>query len=196
MNKNAPQEEGRENTDQPEAFSVEADKPDPSPQGPEVQELTAASDELAKLKEENASLKDQLLRKAADFDNIRKRMFKEKEESIKYANTQLLTDLVDIIDDFERAIASSESTQDFKTLHDGVVMIESKFVSVLANKYGLKRFESVGEAFDPNRHEAVMMEGSGEHENPTVLADFAKGYYLHDRVLRTAKVKVSQANGQ
>ena len=146
---------------------------------------------MADLEREIADLKDQLLRKSADFDNFRKRMHREKEEFAAYANRELLLDVVPIIDDFERAIKSAEESHDFTAFHDGVVMIEKQFTSMLERKWKLIRFDSVGEEFDPQRHEAMMTEEVAGHEHPIVLEDFQKGYLLHERVLRPAKVKVS-----
>lgn len=163
------------------------------PQG-EVQRQEAASGETPceELKEQNAQLQDQLLRRAAEFENFRKRMFREREEGIKYANAALLQDVLPIIDDFERAILSAEESRDFDALHDGVSLIERQLVSVLDRNWGLKRFSAAGEPFDPQRHEAIAVQDSSEHAEPVVLEDFQKGYYLHDRVLRPAKVKVSR----
>lgn len=146
---------------------------------------------MADLEREIADLKDQLLRKSADFDNFRKRMHREKEEFAAYANRELLLDIVPIIDDFERAIKSAEESHDFTAFHDGIVMIEKQFTSMLERKWKLVRFDSVGEEFDPQRHEAMMTEEVPGHEHPIVLEDFQKGYLLHERVLRPAKVKVS-----
>lgn len=147
---------------------------------------------LRELTEENARLNDQLLRKQADFENFRKRMFREREEAIKYANSDLLADLIAIIDDFERAIKSSEESKDFDSFHAGVEMIEKQFTSMLERKYGLKRFESTGEQFDPEKHQAISVgEEHPDADSQIVLEDYQKGYMLHDRILRPAKVKVS-----
>jgi len=148
--------------------------------------------QIQKLEEEVRDLNDQLLRKAADFDNFRKRIFREKEESIKYANAALLTDLLAIIDDFERAIQSAADSKDFDAFHTGVSMIEKQMVSILERKWGLKRFSANGELFDPEKHEAIAVEETDEHDTEIVLEDYQKGYLLHDRVLRPAKVKVAR----
>jgi molecular chaperone GrpE len=148
---------------------------------------------MEKMSAELDELKNQYLRKQADFENFRKRMFREKEEAIKYANSNLLLDLVTIIDDFERAIKSSEESKDFDTFYSGIELIEKQFTGMLEKKYGLKRFNSAGEAFDPEKHEALMMEETSDFEPETVIEDFQKGYMLHDRVLRHSKVKVSRA---
>lgn len=156
--------------------------------GEKTKELESRINEL---EEEAGDLKDQLLRKQADFDNFRKRMFREKEDAIRYANSNLLQDIVGTIDDFERALQSTEQSQDFKALHSGIELIEKQLTSMLERKYGLKRFESAGEEFDPDKHEALAMEESEEHDVQTVLEDYLKGFMLHDRVLRHAKVKVA-----
>ncbi len=144
------------------------------------------------LEEENSDLKDQLLRKSADFENFRKRMFREKEEGIKYANSALLAEMITIIDDFERAIQSAGESKDFNSFHTGVAMIEKQLVSMLEKNWGLKRFASTGEEFDPEKHQAIAIEETDEHDKSVVLEDYQKGYVLHDRVLRPAKVKVSK----
>lgn len=157
-------------------------------QAEEIEDLKAQIDAL---KAENSELKNQYLRKQADFENFRKRMQREKQESIKYANSNLLQDLVTIIDDFERAIRSSEESRDFESFHSGIKMIEHQFVNMLERKYGLTRMESEGKEFDPQQHEAINMEESPEVEVQTVVEDYQKGYMLNDRVLRHAKVKVA-----
>jgi len=155
------------------------------------QKLEAKDRRIKELEEQNAAWKDQYLRKAAEFENFRKRMLKEKQEAIQFANRQLLLDLVHILDDFERAIKSAESSKDFDSFHEGILMIEKRLYELLERKWGLKRLESVGQPFDPNKHEAVTSEERPDHEVPIVLEDYQKGYSLHDKVIRTAKVKVS-----
>jgi len=148
------------------------------------------------LSEQIKSLKDQLqesekkrLLSHADLENTRKRLIREKEDAIKFANTKLVEELIVPIDNLDRAISSADSTQDVKSLIEGVSMVKSQLLSTL-KKYGLTVIESVGKEFDPSIHEACMV---GEDENvevETVLQEFDKGYKLHDRVLRPAKVKV------
>ncbi len=156
----------------------------------EEQELLQLKESVEKLEITNADLKDQLLRKQADFDNFRKRMFREKEDAIKYANSNLLSDLVSVIDDFERAIGSGESSKDFDSFLSGFRLIEKQFVGMLERNWGLKRMETVGQEFDPQKHEALMMEECADCATQVIIEDYQKGYYLHDRVIRHAKVKV------
>lgn len=164
----------------------------------EPKELTAEDEiilleaEIEKLKEENSSLKDQYLRKHADFENFRRRMNKEKQDSIKYSNQGLLKDLVEVIDNFERAIKTSSESQEIESFREGISMIEQQFTSMLTTKWGLEKIEATGQEFDANLHEALMMEDSEEHEVTTVLEDFQTGYKLHDRVIRPSKVKVAK----
>jgi len=154
-----------------------------------VRELQEHSGELT---EENSYLKDQLLRKTADFENFRKRMLREKGDGIRYANSALLLDIVPIIDDFERAIQAAAETEDFHSFHKGVAMIEKQLVSILERNWSLKRFISLGEEFDPEKHQAIALEETDKYETAVIMEDYQKGYYLQDRILRPAKVKVAK----
>lgn len=144
------------------------------------------------LQQENSELKDQYLRKHADFENYRKRMAREKADSVKYGNQELLKDLIEVIDNFDRAIKSSEDSKDFDSFKEGISMIEQQFTGMLESKWGLTKMNCTGSEYDPNSHEALMMEEAADIEVPTVLEDFQAGYTLHDRVLRPAKVKVGK----
>jgi len=153
-------------------------------------------EKITELEAQLAETRDQLLRKAADFENFRKRMNQEKQSAIEYANQSLLLDIIPIIDDFERAISAGEGSTDFTTFLDGVKMIEKRLTSQLESKWGLKRFSSAGEPFDPNRHEALMMEKSPDITEAVVQEDLSRGYLLKDRVIRAAKVKVLMPENQ
>lgn len=161
---------------------------------PESGEKKAA--DIENVEKKIAELKDQYLRKAAEFENFRKRMTRETQDAIKYANQALLLDIIPIMDDFERALKSVEGTSpnnsavDLNSFCEGISLIEKRLSTQLENKWGLKRFDSTGEPFDPNRHEAIMMEKSADVQEATVTEDFVKGYTLKDRVIRSAKVKV------
>lgn len=155
---------------------------------------TDLTERIADLEKMNAQLQDQYLRKAADFDNYRKRMIREKQEAIDYANTNLLSDLVKVLDDFDRAIESGstlEAGSAGAAFADGVVMIRSQLGGMLQGKYGLEYYPSLGSVFDPNIHEAIASHPSPEVSEPTVSEEFMKGYRLKDRIVRLAKVAVS-----
>jgi len=156
--------------------------------------LAEAQKRAAELQAENSELKDQYLRKLADYENFRKRMFREKDDAVQFANSALLQDLLGILDDFDRAVSSSEMSRDFQVLHDGIVMVRNRMLSTLEGKYGLARYDSAGTPFDPNIHEAVAME-KGQVADPLVTEEFQKGYKLHGRVLRAARVRVRMPDG-
>lgn len=148
------------------------------------------------LEKENADLKDQYLRKAADFENFRKRSIREKQDAIDYANTNLLLDIITIIDDFERAIKVGETAADVASFRDGVVMIKDKFTALLSSKYNLTGYDSVGTAFDPNVHEALGRLPADDVTEPTVGEEYLRGYMLKDRVVRAAKVMVKMPQAE
>ena len=147
-------------------------------------------EKLKKAEDEIAGLRDSILRKQADFDNFRKRVIKEKEETIKYGNTNLLLDLVNIIDDFERAINSSADSKDFEKFYTGIELIEKQFSSMLEKKWNLVKFAAAGDSFDPEKHEAFMKEEKEDITEPVVAEVFQNGYLLNNRVIRHAKIKV------
>ena len=153
-------------------------------------ELADRQLKFTELEAKSADLNDQYLRKAADFENFRKRMNREKQELTDFANQNLLLDLLPIIDDFERAIKSADTSKDFASFYEGVVMIEKRLSNQLESKWGLKRFDSAGELFDPNLHEAIQMEKKAGITEAVVKEDFVKGYFLREKVLRCAKVLV------
>lgn len=154
-------------------------------------EIAVLRNRIEELEAENTELKNQYLRKQADMENYRKRMIRDKENAVQFSNQQLLLDMTSIIDDFERAIRSAEESRDYDSFHDGIVLIENQLTNMLERKWGLKRFDSEGEVFDPQKQEAVTTEPRQDHDESIVIEDYQKGYMLHDRVLRSAKVKVS-----
>lgn len=176
-------------SEKPDKKQEEQDSTDRTPQAASEMDLL---ERIQQLEQSIKESKDQLLRKAAEFENSRKRLSREKEESIKYANAALLGDVVPIIDDFERAIQSAADSKDFDAFHTGVSIIEKQMVSMLERNWGLKRFSANGEPFDPEKHEAIAVEETDKHDSEVVLEDYQKGYLLHDRVLRPAKVRVAR----
>lgn len=157
----------------------------------EAGELTLESvqAELAELKGKHAELADSYLRKQADFDNYRKRMLKEKAESIQFANADLIESMLDVLDNFARAQKAADENNDMETLKQGIGMINSSLETVLNNR-GLQKMPSVGAPFDPALHQALAMEEDENVSEATVAEEFQAGYKLHDRVIRSAKVRV------
>ena len=146
---------------------------------------------LRKKAEERDSLLDQLLRTRAEFLNYQKRVRKENESTSQYAIQNLILDLFPELDNFERALKLADSSKDFDKFVEGIKLIEGQLFKVLA-KYGVKPIETVGKAFDPNLHEAVMEEENNELPHHTIIDEFQGGFLLNERVIRPSKVKVSR----
>ncbi len=157
---------------------------------PESSELEQLKDQLLLKEKEAESYYDRLLRLQAEFENFRKRTIKEKAEFTKYANEELIKNLLPVLDNLERALASAEQTKDFEGLSKGVEMIYKQFSEAL-KKAGLTEIEALNQRFDPVIHQAVARVESSEVENNMVVEVLQKGYYFHDRVLRPAMVKVA-----
>jgi len=156
----------------------------------EIETLQKDNDEIYTLKKENDELMNRYLRVQADFDNFRKRSRLEKEETIKLANAKLITDLLSVIDNLERALMVNGDDTNFQALKQGVEMVYREFKQSL-EKAGLKEMDAVGKPFDPNYHQAVMQEEKEGIEPNIVLEELMKGYLLNDKVIRPAMVKVS-----
>lgn len=131
--------------------------------------------------------RDRYMRAVADFDNFRKRSEREKADFFRYAVSSVLKDILPVLDNFDRALGHAEEGDDF---HKGVLMIYKQLFDVL-QKHGLKPIDESGVHFDPNIHEAVVREEDDSVPNHTVVAVLQKGYFLHDRLLRPALVKVA-----
>lgn len=156
--------------------------------------LSELEKQIDALKKENADLKDQVLRRAADFDNYRKRMLKEKQDVFDYANENLLHDLLESLDNFDRTVDAASSAKDVKSIADGVKMINASLVKMLEDKYNLSSYGVPGDVFDPDEHEAI---GSveGAVAEPVLKEVYLKGYKLKDRIIRHAKVMVTMPDG-
>lgn len=160
----------------------------------EKSDLDKANDRIAELEKEVEELKDKYLRSVADFQNLRKRAAQEKQEAYDYANTSLLKDLLDSLDNFDRTVEAAATASDPKSIADGVTMINKSLVSMLENKYDLASYGAVGDAFDPDIHEAIGKSDDPVAE-PVLKAVYLKGYKLKNRVIRHAKVMVSMPDG-
>jgi molecular chaperone GrpE len=140
-----------------------------------------------KLADENH---ERYMRVQADYDNFRRRSRQEKEDFAKYASSKLIEQLLPIVDNFERALAASQSAKDFDVLIKGIEMTAKQLEQVLASE-GLKPIESVNQPFNPEFHQAIMQIESAEHEEGVIVEEVQKGYILKDKVIRPAMVKVS-----
>jgi molecular chaperone GrpE len=149
------------------------------------------ADPAAELRRERDALQDRLLRTAAEFDNYRKRVDRERREFAEYAGADVLTDILPIIDDLERALQAPAGT-DVDGYRRGVELILKQMQNLL-QKRGVRPIDAVGIPFDPRVHEAVIHEVSDAHREGEVIAELRRGYTLGDRLLRPAVVKVAKA---
>lgn len=143
---------------------------------------------------------DKILRLQADFDNYKKRLDKEKVDFIKFANEEIIIELLKILDDFERAVEAGKSKHDFDVLYKGIEMIWKDMREFLSKK-GVKEIGARGKLFNPHEHEAMMQEERDDHPEDHVIEELQKGYTMNGRIIRPSKVKVSkkpnaQKNGE
>lgn len=135
---------------------------------------------------------DRYLRLQAEFDNVRKRLEKEKAEFQKYAEENLIADFLGILDDLERSVEAAENRQEnFEAFLKGIEMILAHLYEIL-KKRGVVAIPAKGKKFNPLEHEALLQTESAEHADEEVLEEFQKGYRIGDRVIRTAKVRVAK----
>jgi molecular chaperone GrpE len=140
---------------------------------------------------EAAKLKDLALRARADLDNFRKRALREKEEAIRYANNGLLERLLPVIDNFELGLDAAKNAADTASILQGMAMVHKQLQDFLKNN-GLEEVQAEGEAFDPNKHDAVSQEFSADVPEGHVVRQVRKGYKIKDRLVRASSVIVSK----
>lgn len=157
--------------------------------GPSVED---AAEEIERLKNEKEDVFDQLLRLKAEFENYKKRTFRDVQDRIKRAEETLLKDLLPVLDSFDRAFDQPVPQDDAAAVLDGLNRIRQQFHDVLI-KAGLEMVDSVGTKFDPNIHEALFTVPTDEHEENTVVAELERGYAVHGKIIRPTKVSVSVA---
>jgi molecular chaperone GrpE len=166
---------------------------------PELQDSAAGTasaeaepDSLAALRQEKDSLQDRLLRTAAEFDNYRKRVDRERRELSEAAASDILSEMLPIVDNFERALqaAAPAGAEGFRK---GVELIHRQMLDLL-RKRGVKPIEARGADFDPRLHQAVIHEASDEHREGEVMEELQRGYMLGERLLRPAMVKVAKGS--
>lgn len=151
-----------------------------------------AEPSMEALQAEVEQWKDKCLRAKAELANYQRRVERDRAESLRYANAGLVKAILPILDDLERTLAAvAEHKNDLDALANGVKLTLDNFMKVLKD-FGVRVIEASGKPFDPSQHEAVMQQPSSEHSEPTVLGEMAKGYLLHERVLRPARVIVSK----
>jgi len=156
-----------------------------------LNEPVAEESEMEKLKAQVSELNDKYLRQAAEFDNFRRRNAKERVELIQTASKDVITDLLVVLDDSERAQKQMETSDDVAQIKQGVQLVFSKLRNTLSAK-GLRPMETVSKDFDPDLHEAITEIDAGAEMKGKVVDEVTKGYYLNDKIIRHAKVVVGR----
>lgn len=173
---------------------VQPDQKMTDEQHPDVEALNKKisdqESEIDTLKKNGQDLNNRWLRTQADFDNFRKRTIKEKADARKYRSQDLVTDLLEPLDNFKRALSVDTATEEGTSLKKGMEMVMKKLEEAL-KKEGVEEIESLGKPFDPKVHQAVMQEKSEDHDPGLVIQVLQAGYLLNGRVIRPAMVKVS-----
>ncbi len=155
-----------------------------------VESIPLTSEEIEKVLQEKEQYYDRLLRTQADFDNYRKRVQREQANLIRYGAENALREILPIVDNLERAVESARKhEQSGKQLREGVELILAQVKETL-DRLGVKPVETVGQPFDPNKHDALIRVHAPDVPEATVVEEIRKGYYLYDKVLRPAQVTV------
>ena len=155
-------------------------------------EAMVSTDPVADLQRERDDYYDRWMRKAAEFDNYRKRVERERRGQSEQAIVDLLQELLLVVDDFDRALTAEAGAERGEAYRRGIELIHAKLYDVL-KKYGVRPIDALGADFDPNFHQAVIQESSPDHREGEVIGELRKGYMIGDRLLRPAMVKVATA---
>jgi molecular chaperone GrpE len=157
--------------------------------------VTTKSEDLAKLlKEKEEELQkehDRLLRTLAEHENYKKRMARERADFLKFGNESLIKELLPVLDNLELSLEHARNATSANAITEGIELVKKEFLRKL-EKFGLSAISARGEKFDPNRHEAAAQIETAEHPEDTVVDEFQKGYFIHDRLLRPARVSVAK----
>ena len=178
--------------DQPETASAAPESEEADENAQQNEEVTRLNRQLLETDEELCALNDKYLRLAAEFDNYKRRVQRDQQDTIRFANEKLFKDLLPTLDNLERALQSGREQALIQGLLEGVDLTYKHFLDTL-QKMGIKQVTSVGEAFDPAKHQAVGQVESTSVPESTVVDEYQKGYFLHDRILRPAMVTVAKA---
>jgi len=155
----------------------------------------SVEDELTALRREVEELREKNLRLLAEAQNQQKRAQREKQEALRFAESDFARELLVILDDLERTQESARTATDARAVADGVRIVHEHILKVFKAR-GIEPIEAVGRPFDPTYHEAMMQQPSAEHPAGTVLQEMARGYRMHERVLRPSRVIVSSGSTQ
>ena len=157
----------------------------------EAVEIDSRDKKIGELEKEITQLKDKFLRKAAEFENYKRRTENDQLNLIKYAAESLIIKLLPVIDDFERSLLYIDNAKDTQSIKEGVKLVYDKLLKVLEDQ-GVKKIEAVGKPFDVHYHEAMLQRKADNVKPHTVIEEIEKGYMYKDRVIRHTKVVVSE----
>jgi molecular chaperone GrpE len=157
----------------------------------QTQEVDSADDELQKLRAEVEEKENKYLRLHADFENYKRRALLDQQSLMTYRAQSLVTDLLPVLDNFERALQVEATDEQTASLKQGMEMVYRLLVEAV-KKEGVEEIPALGEQFDPNVHQAVMQESDSSKPSNEILQEFQKGYKLKDRVIRPSMVKVNE----
>ncbi|HAB54139.1 MAG: nucleotide exchange factor GrpE [Ignavibacteria bacterium RIFOXYB2_FULL_35_12] len=158
-----------------------------------VHEKIDLEDKLKSTEQELEGYKDRLLRKAAEFENYKRRVENDQFNLLRYAAESLIIKLLPVIDDFERSLIHIKDAKDVDSIKDGIKLVYDKLMKMLEDQ-GVKSIDAVGKPFDVHYHEAIMQRKADNVEPHTVIEEFERGYLYKDRVIRHSKVAVSEDN--
>lgn len=185
--KKVKKEEKVKSEEKPKEDTAKKDEKSKKPE----EKLNISQDELKKLKQEKEEYLNSLQRLQAEFTNYRKRVAKEKDDFRKYALETFALEILLILDNFERALQSTEGTKNFDSLFEGIKMIEKQFKDWLKSK-NITEIEVMDKEFDPNFHQAMGHEETSDCEENTIIKELQKGYLIKDKVLRPSLVMVAK----
>ena len=178
------------NSDEPQGIDINTDENQSG--STHLNEPISEESELERLKSELEDTKDKYLRKVAEFDNFKRRNAKEKMEIIQTAGRDVITNLLDVLDDCERAQKQLENSNDLTAMKEGLMLIFNKLRNSLQSR-GLKPMGSIQQEFNPDLHEAITeIDAPSEELKGKVIDEVVKGYYLNDKIIRHAKVVVGK----
>ena len=178
-------------SDHPDTESVDTNTEGSTENPHENAEVPSLTDQLLEKDEELHALNDKYLRLAAEFDNYKRRVQRDQQDTIRFANEKLFKDLLPTLDNLERALQSGREQDRIEGLLEGVNLTYKHFLDTL-QKMGIKQVSSVGEVFDPAKHQAVGQVESTTIPENVIVDEYQKGYFVHDRILRPAMVTVAK----
>ena len=187
-NQKNPEPEEIEDADQ-ETLETSNEKENEVEEKKELPPMEQLQEQIRLKDEEIANQKDTFLREKAELENFKKRLTKEKDDFVQFANERLLQELIQIEDNLERALEVPNAT--LESLKEGVEMIQKQFSTFLKNQK-VEPIEAIGKPFDPTLHEVLNQQESEEHEENTVIEQYSRGYTLKGRILRPTKVVISK----